>query len=100
MERIGILASKIAKKNLGLYNLCVVFLAFLFSVLIFCLAGAAILLSLVLLRTLISGLPGGDSNQDWSLAIYFCLTALAVVVGIVNTIAIMRNIKLRWGKKK
>jgi len=100
MERIGILASKIAKKNLGLYNLCVVFFAFLFSMLIFCLAGAAILLSLVLLRGLMNGLPGGDTSQDWAVAIYFCLTALTGVVGVLFTIAITRNVKLRRVRKK
>lgn len=100
MERIGILASKIAKKNLVLYNLCVVLIAFLFSTLIFILAGASILLSLVLLKTLIGGLPGGEAGQDWSVAIYFCLIALSVVVCVVCTFAIVRNIKLGWEKKK
>ena len=100
MERIGILASKIAKRNLWLYNLCVVFLAFIFSMLIFCLAGASILLSLVLLKTLVSGLPGVDGSQDWVVAIYFCLFALSVVVCVVFTVALMRNLKLGWEKKE
>jgi len=98
MERIGLIASKMSKGNLVVYNLCVIVLAFLFSLLIFFMAGASILLSLFLLRALAEGLPGGKFSQDWSAVIFFCMVALTVVVGIMNTIAVIRNIKL--GRKK
>ena len=100
MERIGRIASRMAKGNLLLYNCYVMLMAFLFSVLIFCLAGASILLSLVLLKSLISALPGEDVSSNWWTAINFCLIALTVVVSVVNVVALKRNLKVKWRFRK
>lgn len=92
MNRIGIAASKMAKDNLWVYNLYVVLLSFVFSLLLFFIAGSAIVLSLIIIGSIVSGLSS-SLGKEWLDVIKMCLISLSVVVGIVTLFAITRNIK-------
>ena len=98
MKRIGIAASKIAQGNLAWYNICVVVIAFLFSLFIFALAGFSVFLVLLLI---------GYVSQAWGLEEFakgkssvftVCMVSLAILVAIFNLLAISQNIKLSKGK--
>ncbi len=94
MERIGIAASKIAKGNLLLYNLYVILLSFLFSLLIFFIAGCPIVLALIVIGYIVSGVLPTDFGEDWVSVIQVCMVSLTVVVSGVNLFAVLKNIKL------
>ena len=95
MERIGLTASKIAKGNLLIYNICVVFLSLVFSFLLLIMAGSAILLGLVVLGYLMNGILSPGFSQDWLAIVRFCMVALSGVIGVICVIAILRNIKIK-----
>ena len=95
MERIGIAASKIAKGNVLLYNLCVILISFLFSLLIFFIAGSSIILALIIIGYMIIGVSPVDFREEWVAVIRVCMVSLTVVVSIVNLFAVLRNIKIK-----
>ncbi len=95
MKRIGIAASKISEGNILLYNLFVLVLSTLFSLLIFFLSGFAIFLAIYLIHTLSKGLVPVDFQSSWGEIIKSCMVALAVIVGIFNLCAIGVNIKIK-----
>ncbi|MCB9756821.1 MAG: hypothetical protein H6753_00175 [Candidatus Omnitrophica bacterium] len=95
MERIGIAASKIAKGNLLLYNSYVVLIAFLLSVLLFLLAGSSVFLGLWALRLLVGPFMPAMSPGVWNLVFCYALLVLTVLVGMVNCVAIIRNIRFK-----
>jgi len=94
MERIGIAASKIAKGNLFLYNLYVVLISFLFSVFLFFIAGASIILALIIIGYVVNNLST-DFSEDWWAVVNVCMGVLTVVVVIFNLFAIIRNFKVK-----
>ncbi len=94
MERIGIAASKIAKGNLFLYNLFVVLLSFLFSLLIFILAGASLVLSLVVIGYIVSGLLPQNFEKEWTMVMRVCMISLTVMISLFNLMAILKNVKI------
>jgi len=94
MERIGITASKMAQGRLWLYNLYVVLISFLFSLLIFFVAGSSIVLALIIIGYILNGVVGADMGKDWFRIIRICMIFLTIVVGALNVFAIARNI--RW----
>ena len=93
MERIGIAASKIAKGNLLLYNFFVIVLSFLFSLLIFILAGTSILIALVLIKVISLGYVPQNLGKEWTSVMLVCMISLTIIVSIFNLCAIMKNIK-------
>ncbi len=95
MERVGIIASKIAKENLLLYNCYVLLIAFLFSFLLFLLAGCAIFFGLWLLRLTVGPFIPSMSSGSWNLVFCYSLSALTVLVAVVNLVVVMKNIKLK-----
>ena len=94
MERIGIAASKMAKGNLFLYNLFVILLAFLFSLIIFVIAGATIVLALVVFASLGGQLAPAALKQIWSSVLSVCMITLTVVITIFYLLALIKNLKL------
>lgn len=98
MERIGLAASKIAKGNLFLYNLFVIFISFLFSLFIFFMAGSAIVLALLVINRIVSGIIPTSFDDGWSIVMLVCMISLSVAVAIFNLMAILRNIRLPKGK--
>ncbi len=95
MKRIGIAASKIARKNLWLYNFYVIVLSFLFSLVIFVLSALSLLVGLALTSTITRGFVIFEPGTGLSSVFMLCMTVLAVVVGMVNLAAILINIKLK-----
>jgi len=93
MERIGLAASKIAQGNLMLYNLYVIVIAFLFSLLLFFIAGCSIVLSLIIIGYVVDGVLPVDLSKDWLDVIKICMAVLTVVVAIFNLFAVIRNVK-------
>lgn len=95
MERIGITASKIAKGRLFLYNLCVVGISFLFSLLVFFIAGSSIMLALIIIGYVVDGVLPTGLGQGWGEVIRVSMISLTIVVSIFTLFAILRNIKLK-----
>ncbi len=95
MERIGIAASKIAQGNLLLYNLYVVLISFLISVLLFFLAGSAIFLGLWVIRLAVGPFVPSMSQGLWNLIFCYSLVALTVLVALVSLAAVSKNIRFK-----
>jgi hypothetical protein len=96
VDRIGIAASKIARGNVFLYNVTVILLIFVFAVFIFILAGASVMLALIIVGFLVEGLLPQDFLKDWNYVIAVCMAALTVVVSFLSILAFIRNIKLNF----
>ncbi len=94
MERIGIAASKMASGNLFFYNLYVVLLSFLFSLLIFFIAGTSIVLALIIIGYILKGILPDQSSQTWYEILRVCMVSLTIAVGFLNLYAILRNFRL------
>ena len=98
MLRIGVAASKISKGSLLSYNLCVVLIACLFSLLVFLVCGFSILLVVCLVSVILHALKPNDIHAGWVHMFKICLIALGAVVGVFNLVAIFRNIQLSKNK--
>jgi hypothetical protein len=98
MLRIGIAASKMAKDNLLTYNLFVILISFLFSVIIFLIGGFLILLIVLLTSVILHALRPADFHAGWLHMFKICLAVLAFVVGIFNIVAVIKNIQLTKNK--
>ncbi len=94
MERIGIAASKMAKGNLIWYNLYVLVISFLFSLLIFISAGSAVVVAIIIIAHIVNGIFPQLKWQDWFPVIRLCMVFLAIIVSLLNLCAILKNIKL------
>ncbi len=94
MERIGIVASKIAKGNLLVYNSLVIVLSLFFSVLIFVLAGTALLLSFILLGYIVNGMLPQNLGKEWTMVVRVCMIGLTVIVAFFNLAAVLKNLKI------
>ena len=100
MKRIGIAASKIAKGNLFLYNIYVIVFSFLFSVLIFLMAGSSILIAIFILANVIGAFIPLDMEKNWIPITMMCVVTLTIVVVFFNLFAILANVKVNRNKLK
>jgi len=98
MQRIGIAASKMSKGSLLSYNLCVILIACLFSLLIFLICGCFILLIVFIISLILHALKPTDFHAGWVHMFKICLSVLAFVVGILNIVAILKNIQFAKNK--
>ena len=98
MERIGIAASKIAKGNFFLYNLFVILISALFSLLVFLISGSAIVVALIIVAYVSSGNTFPDLEKRWMSVMTFCMACLAVVIRFFALCAIIKNIKFKKNK--
>lgn len=94
MKRIGIAASKMSKGNVPLYNLYVVLISCLFSLLIFLAAGTTIAMALILIGYLGTEIMGLEFKKSWSVVMIVCMTTLTVVVALFNIFGILINIRI------
>lgn len=95
MQRIGIAASKMAQGNLFFYNMYVVFLSFFFSLFIFVISAAVVLLALIIISYLGRELMAFEFFQESKMILKVSLISLAITTGIFNLLAIYKNIRLR-----
>jgi hypothetical protein len=95
MKRIGIVASRIAKDNLLLYNFYVVLISFLLSLLVFFVSGFTLFVGLALISYITQGFMVIEPGTGFSSFLTVCMVALAVVIGVINLVAVMVNIKFR-----
>lgn len=98
MLRIGIAASKISKGRLLSYNLYVILIACLFSLFVFLICGFSILLIIFLISLMLHVLKPVDFHADWVHVFKICLIVLALVVGVFNIAAILKNIQFTKNK--
>jgi len=98
MLRIGIAASKMSKGSLSSYNLYVILIACLFSLFIFFICGSSILLIVFLVSVVLHALKPADFHTGWVHMFKICLVVLAFVVGILNIVAILKNIQFTKNK--
>ena len=95
MKRIGILASRIAKDNLMLYNFYVLLLSGLFSLIIFFLSAFSIVAGLALMMYVTKGIMMIGPEAGFIKLLMTSMAVLAVVVGIVNLVAVLMNVRVR-----
>ena len=95
MERIGIAASKIAQGNLLLYNLYVLLITFLISILLFFLAGSVTFLGLWIIRLVLRPFVPWISPGLWNLIFCYSLVALTILVALISIAAISKNIRFK-----
>ncbi len=86
------IASRIAKDDLVAYNLFVLLLAFLLSLLLFFVSAFSILLGMALTSYVTRGFMAINASDG---AFRLALMALAVLVGLINLVAVIVNIKLK-----
>ncbi len=96
MQRIGLAASKIAKGNIWVYHLTIVFISCLFAVFVFLVCGFFIAVTIFLLSLLPQRLLPSVNAHTWVHVFRICLKFLGVLIGIFTLIAILKNIKLRF----
>lgn len=99
MERIGIAASKMSRGNVWLYHFYVILISFLFSLLIFFIAGSSIMLGLIIIGYLVSGVLPGDYPREWVNVVIVCMISLTVIVSIFTLFAIGKNIKMNLSQR-
>ncbi|MBF0330760.1 MAG: hypothetical protein HQL17_02395 [Candidatus Omnitrophica bacterium] len=92
MKRIGIVASRIAKDDLLVYNGLVMLFSFLLSLLIFFIAAFSILAAIALVSYVTRGYMSMDAGRGF---FRFALMGLSGVVAIINFVAVIVNIKLK-----
>ena len=93
MRRIGIAASKMAKNSLFTYNLFVILISCLFSLIILLVCGFSILLIVFLISLILHALKPDDIHAGWVHMFKICLIVLGIVVGGFNLVAILKNIQ-------
>ena len=98
MERIGLAASKMAQGNLLKYNVCVTAISCFFSVFIFLVCGFTVLVSLFIMSLLLRKLIPIEQSQGFFNIARVSLVALAVLIGMLNVVAIAKNIKVNKNK--
>ena len=95
MERIGIAASKIAKGNIYMYNLCVISISFIFSFFLFIIAGSSILFALIVIGYIGTEVMALEFERSWPTMMTLCMITLTIIIGVFNLMAIMKNIKFQ-----
>ena len=98
MERIGIAASKMAQGSLLKYNFFVVGISCLFSLIIFLISGFSLLVGLLLISLILRAFVPSEFTHNWIGVVKVSMGALAVLIGALNILAIIKNIKV--GKSK
>ena len=98
MLRIGIAASKMSKGGVLTYNLYVILISSLFSLFIFFICGFSILLIVFLVSLVLHALKPADFHTGWVHMFKICLFVLALVVGVLNIVAIFKNIQFTKNK--
>jgi hypothetical protein len=98
MLRIGIAASKMSKGSLLSYNLYVILIACLFSLFIFLICGFSILLIIFMVSLILHTIKPADFHASWLHMFKICLVVLALVVGIFNLVAVLKNIQFTKNK--
>ena len=98
MERIGIAASKMAQGCLLKYNIFVVGICCLFSILIFLICGFSILVALFLISIVLRWIMPTAMSSAWLSIVKLSLVGLAFVVGVLNIWSIIKNIKCSKNK--
>jgi hypothetical protein len=94
MKRIGMAASKMAKDSLFLYNAYVILLAFLFSLFIFLIAGATVLIALFVFGYLATEFKIFDFAKSKDTIFVLCIISLTSITIIFNILAVIKNIQL------
>jgi len=94
MKRIGIAASRISKGNLFLYNFYVILISALFSLSIFLVAGATVVLALMVIKYAGTAILGAEFAVGWGMIMTVCMVLLTTVITLFNLAAILINIKM------
>jgi hypothetical protein len=95
MKRIGIAASKISEGNIVLYNVFVLVLSTLFSLLIFFLSAFSVFVAIYVIHALMTGTTEFNFSSSWGGILRSCMTALALMTAFLNLCAISVNLKLK-----
>ena len=94
MKRIGMAASRISKGNLRLYNIYVVLISLLFSILLFFIAGLAVVLAIGIVMLFGPETMTEELRENWQTVTTVCLQTLVLAVVVFNSVALVVNMKL------
>src|SRR5437868_6941070 len=96
MLRIGLAASKISKGNIWLYHLAVILISCLFALFIFLVCGFCIAATIFVLSLLLQRFVPSVNSQAWIVDVLkTCLSCLAILIGLLTLVAIIKNTKLK-----
>lgn len=98
MRRIGVAASKMAQGNLFAYNAFVVGISTLIATLVFLVSGLSIMLALFLISLVLRLVLHTDFSLYCIHILKLSLIALGVVIGLLNAVAIFKNMILHKSK--
>jgi hypothetical protein len=95
MKRIGLTASKMAKGNIWLYHVAVVFISFLFAMFIFLVCGFVIAVAMFAVAFLLQRLLPSFDQQAWMQAVRIVLRLLGILIAVGTLVAIIQNVKIK-----
>ncbi|MDE1920169.1 MAG: hypothetical protein KGJ09_03780 [Candidatus Omnitrophica bacterium] len=98
MRRIGIAASKMSKKSLLGYNLCVILIACLFSLFVFLICGFVLLPIVFLVFLAMHAIKPAGFHAGWVHVFKICLFFLASIIGVFTVFAIAKNVQFTKNK--
>lgn len=99
MKRIGIIAEHIAKKNLFLYYFYVLLFSSLISLIIFLLSAFTIIIGVSVVVLIMRQPIVLTPESLFTKLLFISLMVLAGVVGVLNLMMVVNNIRLRNKKQ-
>lgn len=93
MKRIGMAASRISKGDVRLYNIYVILISLLFSILLFFIAALAVVLAIGIIMLFGPETMTQELRDNWQTVIRMCTQALLIVVVMFNLAGIIINMK-------
>ena len=99
MKRIGMAASRISKGDVRLYNIYVVLISVKFSILLFFIAGMAVILAIGIIMVFVPETMTQELRNNWQTVTRMCVQALLVAVLVFNVVGMIINMKIVNRKK-
>ncbi|MCA9395308.1 MAG: hypothetical protein KC900_13995 [Candidatus Omnitrophica bacterium] len=99
MKRIGMAASRISKGDVRLYNIYVVLISVTFSILLFFIAGMAVILAIGIIMVFGPETMTQELRNNWQTVTRMCVQALLVAVLVFNVVGMIINMKIVNRKK-
>ncbi|MCA9404132.1 MAG: hypothetical protein KC897_10145 [Candidatus Omnitrophica bacterium] len=99
MKRIGMAASRISKGDVRLYNIYVVLISVTFSILLFFIAGMAVILAIGIIMVFGPETMTQELRNNWQTVTRMCVQALLVAVLVFNVVGMVINMKIVKRKK-
>lgn len=93
MRRIGITASRMAQGNWVRYNLFVIGISMLCASILFVVSSISVLVALSLVFLVLRFFLPLAAVDVWLMVVKIVLSTLAVIIGLLNALAIIKNVR-------